>query len=116
MRTRAEEWEQLIDGGVLWWNIETGHGFPFENSGRRLRRYCAMPACERLGGRRWPMHLHFNYVEMKYQEFATDWAAVDTQLEIEWFRAAFAEELSHASRLMGEKPSFRWGLIHWVIP
>jgi len=112
----ADEWEQLIDGGVLCWNIGSDSGFPMEIEGRRLRRYCAMPYRERPDCPRWPMHLHFNFVEIEYQELATDWTAVNTQLEIEWFRVAFGVELSHASRLMGEEPTFHWGLVHWVIP
>jgi hypothetical protein len=41
------EWERLLDGGVLAWNIGSDSGFTFEHEGRQYRRYCCMPILNR---------------------------------------------------------------------
>ncbi len=110
------EWERLIDGGLLVWNIGADSGFPFEHEGQRFRRYCCMPECQRPGCPRWPMLFHFNHTPPRYGETATDWAVLDRQGELDWFRRAFAEELGSCGRLMRANPVFRWGLVYWVRP
>ena len=111
-----QEWERLLDGGVLTWNIGSDSGFPFEHEGQRYRRYCCMPECERPCCPRWPMLFHFNYMALGV-EMATSWTAAWTRkVRSTGFGPAFAEELGQAARLMTADPAYRWGLVHWIFP
>jgi hypothetical protein len=112
----AVQWEQLLDGGVVEWNIGADCGFLFRRGRNQCRSYCCMPLLKRRGCPRWPMRFHWNRFDDDYGEMATDWTELDRQTEIAWFRTAFARELALSAQLLAAEPSFRWGLVHWVIP
>jgi hypothetical protein len=99
----------LLDGGVLDWNIGL--------AGWSCGRDCCMPRQPRPTCPRWPMAFEWRLgvLQPGGMDCVSDWTTLDRDAEIAWFAAAYAEELGRLGELVGQPPRLRWGLIIWDI-
>ena len=105
-------WGELIDGGMLHWNISYATAYPphIKRGRKQFYQYCCIPRAKRTKQPRDPMLLILNADQQ--EPLALDWAATDPQHEIEWFARAFANELTKLTTLFGKPPAMHWGLVY----
>jgi hypothetical protein len=113
-----KSWDRLLDGGLLGWPFNEGEDLPqVEVQGRRFVRICAVPLQTRAGQPDRPLFLAGGTLGppggWDPRQMVNDLTTLDREVEIEWFRTAFAAELAEVVRLSGLEPSICWGLIYW---